>query len=88
MDGLELRPDQVDTNMIIFHVDPKLGSAAEFCARLKSRGLLMLATAPTLIRAVTHLDVDQADVDRAAEILEDTARQRGGSTAKVAGVVY
>jgi len=87
IDGLELRPDQIDTNMIIFHVDPALGSAADFCARLKSRGLLMLAMAPTLVRAVTHLDVDTSDVDRAAEILDEAARQRDGTPTKVAGGV-
>src|SRR5690606_39301895 len=40
IDGLTLQPDQVDTNIVIFHVDPTLGTAAEFVARLKEHGVL------------------------------------------------
>lgn len=69
--GLELRPDQVDTNMVIFHVAPDLGTPAELCARLKVRGVLMLPVAPTLIRAVTHLNLSRSDVSQACEILPE-----------------
>jgi len=34
----------------------------------------MLATGPTKLRAVTHLDVTSGDVDRAIAILKDVAR--------------
>ena len=30
IDGLELRPAQVDTNLVIFHVNERLGTATEF----------------------------------------------------------
>jgi len=71
---LRLDPDPVDTNLVFFHVDPSWGSAAEFSAALKSRGILMNATGRTSLRAATHLDVDQADVDRALAALEQVAR--------------
>ena len=74
IDGLDLDPDLVDTNMIFFRVDPALGTARQFAGRLRNRGLLMLATAATKIRAVTHLDVDADAVDRAIRILEEVAR--------------
>ncbi len=80
-DGLTLRPEQVDTNIVIFRVDPRLGTAGEFCARLKQRGLLMLPIDATSVRAVTHLDVDSADVDRACEILAEVAQSASPSTA-------
>lgn len=67
--GLRLDPDQVDTNIVFFQVAPTLGSAADFSARLRRRGLLMNATGPTKIRAVTHLDVTGDHVARALEIL-------------------
>ena len=70
---LALEPEQVDTNILFFHVDPALGSAAEFAARLKDRGLLVSPFSATKIRAVTHLDVSAQDVDRALEILSETA---------------
>ena len=38
--GLKLDPDIVDTNIVIFEVDPELGTAAAFCARLRDEGVL------------------------------------------------
>ncbi len=73
IDGLELYPPEIDTNIVIFKVDPRLGTAAEFAARLKAQGLLMFDVAPQLIRAVTHLDVNGRDVENAATILRAAA---------------
>jgi threonine aldolase len=74
-DGLELRPEQIDTNMVIFAVAPRLGTAAEFCFRLKQAGVLMLAVSPTLVRAVTHLDLSAADVEEASARLAAVVRE-------------
>jgi threonine aldolase len=71
--GLQLDPDIIDTNIIIFNVDPELGTAAAFAARLRDAGVLMNATAPQRIRAVTHLDVSREQVRRAADVLQETA---------------
>jgi threonine aldolase len=83
--GLELRPAQVDTNIVIFHVDPSLGTAAEFCGRLKERGLLMLPVSPTTIRAVTHLDLSDEDVDQACEIIGSAGTAKSQAAARVQG---
>ncbi|HTU27679.1 MAG TPA: GntG family PLP-dependent aldolase [Pirellulales bacterium] len=69
IDGLALAPPQVDTNIVIFRIDPPLASATEFCALLNERGLLVLPVGQRLVRAVTHLDVDAAAVRRAGEII-------------------
>jgi threonine aldolase len=71
--GLKLSPDVVDTNIVIFEVDAELGTAAAFCARLRDEGVLMNATAPQRVRAVTHLDISREQVERAAEVLQETA---------------
>jgi threonine aldolase len=71
--GLKLHPDVVDTNIVIFEVDAELGTAAAFCARLRDVGVWMNATAPQRARAVTHLDVSREQVERAAEVLQETA---------------
>ncbi len=73
IDRLRLLDEQVDTNLVFFHVDPTWGTAAEFSAALYARGLWINATGPTTLRAVTHLDVDSQAVDRAIEILRDVA---------------
>src|SRR5687768_1429797 len=41
-DGLTLTPEVVDTNIIIFRVDSKLGTAAQFVAALSEQGVQML----------------------------------------------
>ena len=74
IEGLQLDPDRVDTNMIFFRVDPAWGTARQFSQALRQRGLLMLPTAPTKIRAVTHLDVNPDHVERAIAILQEVAR--------------
>jgi threonine aldolase len=77
IDQLRLDPDTVDTNLVFFHVSPAWGSAADFSSQLKERGVLVLATGPTMVRAATHLDVSAGDVDRAVRAIEEVAL-RGG----------
>jgi threonine aldolase len=69
IDHLTLVSDKIDTNMLFFRVDPAWGSAAEFVEQIKKQGIWMLSTAPATIRAVTHLDVSVADVERTIEII-------------------
>ena len=73
IDGLSLTPAEIDSNIVIFHVDPELGTAEEFETRLKEHGLLTLAIGHQSIRVVTHLDVGREDVEAAGEILQLTA---------------
>jgi threonine aldolase len=82
IEGLALLGDSVDTNIVIFKVEQSLGTAAEFCEKLKAKGLLMLAIAAQQVRAVTHLDVDETDTLRACEILANVAT--GAPRTKVA----
>jgi threonine aldolase len=70
IEGLELSPSRVETNIVIFRVEPHVATAAEFCAVLKDRGLLVLPIGQRLVRAVTHLDVDGDAVRRAGAIVE------------------
>ncbi|MHB8897945.1 MAG: threonine aldolase family protein [Thermoguttaceae bacterium] len=75
IDELRLTPDQVDTNLLFFRVDDRLGTAAAFCERLQTHGVLMLPTAVQTIRAVTHLDVTEDDADRAVTVLKQLCRR-------------
>jgi threonine aldolase len=63
----------VETNMVFFDVDPALGTAAEFCARLKTMGVWMLPTAPRRVRAVCHLDAPMPLIERAVEAVRQCA---------------
>jgi threonine aldolase len=73
--GLRLDPETVDTNIVIYEVDPELGTAAAFVARLRDEGVWMNATAPQRVRAVTHLDVSREEIQRAAAVVHETAAE-------------
>jgi threonine aldolase len=64
--GVQLDPATVETNLVYFELAdavPLDGTA--FCQALKARGVRMVALGPRRVRAVTHLDVDAADVTTA-----------------------
>ena len=63
IDGVELDPTCVETNIVVFDVP----DAAGFCAALEHSGVRMGALGTRRVRAVTHLDVDRAGVERAIE---------------------
>ena len=69
-------PSAVETNIVIFDVRGAM-DAASVVAALLSRGVRMGALGPRTIRAVTHLDVDAAQIERAL----DAARVVLGSRA-------
>jgi len=69
MPGIRLDPERVVTNIVILDVaDTGLG-ANEVVERLARAGVLLIAFGPTTVRAVTHLDVSAADIDRALAII-------------------
>ena len=75
VNGLSLQPETVDTNIVIFHIDAELGTAAEFCDRAKAKGAWMLPFGAQHVRAVTHLHVSSEDAQTASNIIADVARE-------------
>ena len=68
--GLPVDPEQVETNFVHVDVAPLVLTADEALARLRAEGVALSDTIhPTRIRAVTHLDVSDADVDEASEAI-------------------
>jgi threonine aldolase len=67
--GLALTPDRVESNLIWFEVGGKLGNAKSVAERLKSQGVLVAPLGTNVIRAVTHLDVNRAQCEKAAEAI-------------------
>jgi len=64
--GLQLEPEAVDTNIVVFQVEDRLATAQRFVDALATHGVRMLAVAPQHVRAVTHLDCPQ---DRVGDTL-------------------
>jgi threonine aldolase len=69
MDGIQVEPEQVVTNIVIFDVAGTGLDADSFADKLATEGVLMIPFGPTTVRAVTHMDVSAADIDRALEII-------------------
>ena len=65
--GVTVDVDGVETNFVMIDVGPEPDSAL---ARLHEHGVMLSGTlAPTVMRAVTHLDIDDAAIETAiAEI--------------------
>lgn len=58
----------VETNIVIFEVQPP-HTASGIVARLKDKAVLAYAISEMQIRIVTHLDIGQADTEKACTIL-------------------
>jgi len=71
-EGIGLDVDPVETNIVIFHIDPELGTAAQLQTALSERGVEVLSVAPQKIRMVTHLDVSMSQIDAAIEVIKQT----------------
>lgn len=63
------------TNMVFFHWTHPSVNASEFSARCKAQGLRFSRGGESRFRAVTHLDVQRADIDKAVDIVRTIARE-------------
>jgi len=59
----------VQTNIVVFRLHPDTVDAATVVRRARERGVLVNAFDERTVRAVTHLDVSRAQVERAADVL-------------------
>jgi threonine aldolase len=64
-EALGVDPATVDTNIVVLHA----GAAAAVAAKARDEGVLVSALGPQFLRLVTHLDVDDAGVERAIKVL-------------------
>ncbi len=73
LEGLRVAPQEVETNMVYFEVEPARMSAQELCTRLLAgHGVRIGATAAQRLRAVTHLDVAGSDIEVAVQAIKAT----------------
>lgn len=69
--GVRLDLSTVQTNIVVFHLEPAAPDAATVVARARERGVLLFAFGPRILRVVTHLDVTRAQCVEAADILAE-----------------
>jgi threonine aldolase len=70
--GVPVDLDQVETNFVQVDAEPLGLTRTEALARLSEAGVGLSGTIhPTVMRAVTHLEITDDDVDRAAELIPE-----------------
>lgn len=69
MKGITVNPDEIETNIVIFDVAEAGMDAFEVVDQIKKQGVLLLPIAQTRIRAVTHLDVNEEDINQAIDAI-------------------
>ena len=62
--GVNIDPEKVVTNIVIFEVDGAGLTADGICAQLRARGVLAAGFGSS-IRMVTHYDVSRSDIETA-----------------------
>jgi threonine aldolase len=81
--GLAIDPTRIETNIVFFEVQPHSGwDAPRLADALKERGIILGAFGPTVIRAVTHLDVTREDIDTALHAFDAVLRHPGRAAAQ------
>jgi threonine aldolase len=75
--GVPVDLEQVETNFVQIDVEPLGLTRAEALARLNDAGVGLSGTIhPTVLRAVTHLEITDEDVERAAELVPQALLER------------
>ena len=67
--GIKIDPDKVVTNILIMDVSGTGHTSFEISKRLGAAGVLANGVSPTILRMVTHYDVDRAGCERALQAL-------------------
>ncbi len=73
IDGLQIDPAEVETNIVIFRTEC---DAAQLVAAMKQQGVLASATGPRSVRLVTHHDVSTVACEQAAKRIAVAAAQQ------------
>jgi threonine aldolase len=73
LDGIVLDPATVETNIVRFGL--KHAAAGAFAEEAHRRGLYMLPSGSSAVRAVFYLDISADDAQSAASIIRDTLRR-------------
>ena len=69
--GVEIKPEQVESNIVMFEVKGGSSAGSDLLARLRQRGVLINSMGGATFRAVTHLDVSADDIETAGQIFAE-----------------
>jgi threonine aldolase len=73
IDGISASAENTETNLVFFEVDSELGTAVQLASALRERGVLIGAMGGQRLRAATHLDVKDSDIEVVVDAVRDCA---------------
>jgi len=74
IDGLRVDPERIQTNIVIFEVDPAMSTVQEFMAALDREGVKVSYPGEHTIRMVTHREIDSSEIDDALARISNVAK--------------
>jgi len=74
--GVSIDLDTVQTNIVVFDISRSGLDPEQAAVRLARRGVLVIPFGRTMLRAVTHLDVDDKDIETAGREMKRLFRRR------------
>jgi len=79
LNGIKLKMENVQTNMVSFELDPAVTNDELFLNGLKENGVLALAQSKNKIRFVTHYGIRREQVEKAAAIVESVLSKKSSA---------
>jgi threonine aldolase len=73
--AIQIAPQHVETNIVIFDILDEHRSPAELVAALKEQGVLINAVGGQSYRAVTHLHITDKQIDEAADVFASVLKR-------------
>ncbi len=78
MPGIRLEPEEIETNIVVIDVADSGLTVDDVVLLLERNGVLVVPFGRTTVRAVTHLDVDDEDIERAVAVFREVFSQAVG----------
>jgi len=75
IEGIQIDPERVRTNILIFDISSTGMNTAELSQRLKEHGVRANGINPRLMRMVTHYDVTREDCLHALQVIREIVRR-------------
>jgi len=72
--GIQISPDKVRTNIVIFDISRTRMDSTEFMRRLREKSVIGSAVNQSIVRLVTHFDVSRSDCEAAVEAIREICR--------------
>ena len=69
--GIRIEAQEVETNILYFRVEKAGWTARRVVEELEKRGILVLPVQDSLIRAITHLDVSEEDIENTISAFQE-----------------